>query len=151
MGKSKGAINSLKSAATYMWLDSCETGCKFLPQRGNDTNESVRLHVIRHTSQLRHLLDATTNCEGRKAHGLKDRTLLRTDGVHHSDVALLDEVPIREWLHPASKDAGNIITGTHYLVGLSSLLAEELSCFLQVACLSIDGVFPLRRRHRPEV
>ena len=90
------------------------------------------MYVIRHTSQLRHLLDATTNGAGRKAHALKDRPL-RTDGVHHSDVALLDEVPIREWLHPASKDAGNIITGTHYLVGLSSLLAEERSCFLQVA------------------
>ena len=91
------------------------------------------------------------NGAGRKAHGLKDRTLLRTDGVHHSDAGLLDEVPIREWVHPASKDEGNIITGTHYLVGLSSLLAEERSCFLQVAWQSIDGVFPLRRRHRPEV
>ena len=82
---------------------------------------------------IRHLLYATTNGAGRKAHALKDRTLLRTDVVHHSDEALLDEVSIREWLHPASKDAGNIITGTHYLVGLSSLLAEERRCFLQVA------------------
>ena len=82
---------------------------------------------------IRHLLDATTNGAGRKAHALKDRTLLRTDGVHHSDVALLDEVSIREWLNPASKDAGNFITGTHYLVGFSSLLAEERRCFLQVA------------------
>ena len=84
------------------------------------------VYVIRH-------LDATTNGAGRKAHALKDRTLLRTDGVHHSDVALLDEVSIREWFNPASKDAGNIITGTHYLVGLSRLLAEERRCFLQVA------------------
>ena len=30
--------------------DSCETGGKFLPQRGDDTNTSVRLHVIRYTS-----------------------------------------------------------------------------------------------------
>ena len=82
---------------------------------------------------VRHLLDTTTNGAGRKAHALKDRTLHRTDGAHHSDEALLDEVPIREWLHPASKDAGNIITGTHYLVVLSSLLAKERSCFLQVA------------------
>ena len=82
---------------------------------------------------IRHLLDATTNGAGRKAHVIKDRTLLKTDGVHHSDEALLDEVSIQEWLHPASKDAGNIITGTHYLVGLSSLLAEERLCFLQVA------------------
>ena len=82
---------------------------------------------------VRHLLDTTTNGAGRKAHALKDRTLLRADGVHHSDEALLDEVTIREWLHPASKDAGNIITGTHYLVGLGSLLAKERSCFLPVA------------------
>ena len=42
-GKSKGAVNSQQP-------DSCETGGKFLPQRGNDTNASVRLHVIRYTS-----------------------------------------------------------------------------------------------------
>ena len=30
--------------------DSCKTGGKCLPQRGDDTNASVRLHVIRHTS-----------------------------------------------------------------------------------------------------
>ncbi len=29
--------------------------------------------------------------------------------------------------------APNLITGTQYLAGLSSLLAEERSCFLQVA------------------
>ena len=30
--------------------DSCETGGKFLHQKGDDTNASVRLHVIRYTS-----------------------------------------------------------------------------------------------------
>ena len=132
-GKSKGAVNRLKSAASGLIPAKREANSSLIEVTSDDTNASVRLHVVMHTIQLRHLLDATTNGAGRKAHGLKDRTLLRTDGVHHSDVALLDEVPIREWLHPASKDAGNIITGMHYLVGLSSLLAEERSCFLQVA------------------
>ena len=112
-GKSKGAVNSLKSAASGL-----------IPAK-REANSSL----IEATT----LTQATTNDVGRKAHALKDTMLLRTDGVHHSDVALLDEVPIREWLHPASKDAGNIITGTHYIVGLGSLLAEERSCFLQVA------------------
>ena len=48
-GKLKGTVNSLKSAAMPR-PDSCETGCKFLPQRGDDTNASVRLHVNRCTS-----------------------------------------------------------------------------------------------------
>ena len=52
--------------------------------------------------------------------------------VHHSDEALLDEVSIREWFHPTSKDAGNLIAGKQYSVGLISLFAEERSCFLQV-------------------
>ena len=107
-GKSKGVVNSLKSAASGL-----------IPAK-REANSS--------------LIEATTLTQvSGSTHGLKERTLLRTDGVHHSDVVLLDEVPIREWLKPASKDAGNIITGTHYLVGLSSLLAEERSCFLQVA------------------
>ena len=49
MVKPKGAVNSLKSAAMQQ-PDSCETGEKFLPQRSDDTNASVRLHVIRYTS-----------------------------------------------------------------------------------------------------
>ena len=48
-GQSKGAVNSLKSVAMQR-PDSCETGGKCLPQRGDDTNASVRLTVIRHTS-----------------------------------------------------------------------------------------------------
>ena len=45
----------------------------------------------------------------------------------------------------------NLITGTQYLFGISSLLAEERSCFLQVAGQYIDGVFPLRGRRRRKV
>ena len=97
---------------------------------GNEGRDSGLQRVV---NVVRHLLDATTNGTGRKAHALKDRTLLRTDGVHHSDEALLDEVSIRELLHSASTDARYLITGTRYLVGLSSLFTEERSCFLQVA------------------
>ena len=32
--------------------ESCETGGKFLPQRGDDTNTSVRLHVNMYTSSF---------------------------------------------------------------------------------------------------
>ena len=131
-GKQKGAVNSLKSAASGLIPAKREANSSLI-EATTLTQVSGSTSSGTHTHQLRHRLDATTNGAGRKAHGLKDRTLLRKYGVHHSDVALLDEVPIREWFHPASKDAGNIITGTHYLVGLSSLLAEERSCFLQVA------------------
>ena len=128
-GKSKGAVNSLKSAASGLIPAKREANSSLI--------EATTLTKVSGSTSS----GTQANCDissmrrrtVRKAHGLKYRTLLRTDGVHHSDVALLDEVPIREWFHPASKDAGNIITGTHYLVGLSSLLAEERSCFLQVA------------------
>ena len=47
-GKSKGAVNSF--GVRSQRPDSCETGGKFVPQKGDDTNASVRLHVIRYTS-----------------------------------------------------------------------------------------------------
>ena len=149
-GKSKGAVNSLKSAASGLipakrGANSSLIEATTLTQVSGSTSSGTQANCDISSMRWR-----TVREKGSRSQ-LLDRTLLRTDGVHHSDVALLDEVPIREWLHPASKDAGNIITGTHYLVGLRSLLAEERSCFLQVAWQSIDGVFPLRRRHRPKV
>ena len=46
--KVKGGFNQLEVRSQRP--DSCETGGKFLPQRGADTDASVRLHVIRYTS-----------------------------------------------------------------------------------------------------
>ena len=45
--------------------DSCETGGKFLTQRGDDTNASVRLHVIGYTSSNQlHLPQSQLYLEG---------------------------------------------------------------------------------------
>ena len=46
-GKSRGGK---QLEVCSMWPDSCKTGGKFLPLRGDDSIASVRLHVIRYTS-----------------------------------------------------------------------------------------------------
>ena len=73
---------------------------------GNDGRDAGLQRVV---YVIRHLLNATTSGVGRKGHALNDSTLLRTDGIHHSDEALLDE-----GLHPIMASSGEQGCGKHH-------------------------------------
>ena len=55
-----------------------------LVKNEGEGNEGRDLGLQRVVYVVRHLVDATMNGAGRKAHALKDRTVLRTDGVHNT-------------------------------------------------------------------
>ena len=60
--KVKGKGEQLE--AQSQWPDTCETGGKFFLQRGDNTNTSVQVHVIR-----------CTNCNTKKMHKLTSSQL----------------------------------------------------------------------------
>ncbi len=80
-----------------------------LSSRARAKATRVEMRVFSESCTLSDISMRDERCGMRKANALKVRTLFRTDGVHHSDEALLDE-----GLHPIMASSGEQGCGKHH-------------------------------------
>ena len=95
-----------------------------------------------------YLFNAMTNSAGWKDHTFISRTFFRTKGIYHNHDAFLDKVPVCEWLHLASKEAGHLKAGMRHFVSSVVCLRRKEVLLCRFAWQFDNNLFPLGSRHQ---